>query len=191
MLFCTVKDQEGNQWVDLLLSWNAWKWFSKTSKNFFRHSKYSKLDSLVFWSGLVCCWQQTEHQQRIHKLLNTSGIWHLWKDSWTNNINSFQKPFLCFFSWPCSFNWYKFYWDNRLYCTKEHWRFSIEIMTLFMPIRDDLCWTEWVFLPKPAVTAQNQTNGLVFGIVAGFEKESRNVRCEVCADTLIKLFITE
>lgn len=60
-----------------------------------------------------------------------------------------------------------------------------------MLIRDDLCCTEWVFLPNPAVTAQNQTNELVFGIVAGFEKESRNVSCGVCTDTLIKLFITE
>lgn len=64
-------------------------------------------------------------------------------------------------------------------------------MTLFMPIRDDLCWTEWFFLPNPAVTAQNQTNEPVFGIVAGFEKESRNVSRGVCIDTLIKLFITE
>lgn len=96
-----------------------------------------------------------------------------------------------FFSWLCSFIWCNYYWDNRLYCTKEHWRFSIEIMTQFMPIKDGLCWTEWVFLPNPAVTAQNQKNGLVFGIVAGFEKESRNLSCGVCTDTLIKLFITE
>lgn len=58
------------------------------------------------------------------------------------------------------------------------------LSTQLMLIRDDLCWTEWVFLPNPAVTAQNQTNELVFGIVAGFVKKKAEMSAEGLALTL-------